>query len=198
MVAYHCPLWQAVFTGMAQRDPPATACQHRAVVRLSLAVRPPPEVLSIVSSLPRPQIKSVVWSRSEQWIVKLRPLGHVSLRLEQPLIEAVDAELNGAPAVRACLGPATQRLAGQWLGVPVAGLDELAAGVFDATEPLVPVTHPQPFRADLVLARGRVPAHLSGIELRAEWTVTEVLLIADRSAPNSPHLEHLAAIRLTA
>lgn len=155
-------------------------------------------MLSIVSSLPRPLIRNVVWSRSEQWIVKLRPLGHVSSQLHRSLIEAVETELDGAPAVRACLGPATQRLAGQWLGVPVAGLDELAAGVFDATEPLVPVTHPQPFRANLVLARGRVPPHLAGTELQAEWTVNEVLLIADRSAPNAPHLDDLAVIPLTA
>lgn len=176
-------------------DPPAT-CQHEPVVRLSFAVRPPPEVLSIVVSLPRPQITNVGWSRPEQWIVKLRALGHVTSQLQQPLIEAVQAELDGAPAVRARLGPATQRLAGQWLGVPVAGLGRLAAGVFEATAPLVPVTHPHPFRADLVLARGRVPQHLAGVELAAEWTVTEVLLIADRSAPGSPRLDDLGAIRL--
>ncbi|MGH3785826.1 MAG: 2'-5' RNA ligase family protein [Pseudonocardiaceae bacterium] len=166
------------------------------MARLSFAVRPPAEVLALVTSLPRPQIKNVIWSRPERWIVKLRPLGHVPSQLQRPLLEAVEAELDGAPAVRACLGPATQRLAGQWLGLPVTGLDGLAAAIFDATAPLVPVTHPQPFRADLVLARGQVPPDLTGIELRAEWTVTEVLLIADRSAPNNPRLDDLGAIRL--
>ena len=134
--------------------------------------------------------------RPEQWIVKLRPLGHVPPHLQKPLVEAVRAELDGASAVRARLGPVTRRLAGQWLGAPVAGLDDLAAAVFTATEPLVPVTHPQPFQADVVLARGRVPPHLAGVQLTVEWTVTEALLIADRSAPGRPRLDDLAAIGL--
>ncbi|MGH3776914.1 MAG: hypothetical protein ACRDRR_14505 [Pseudonocardiaceae bacterium] len=46
---------------------------------------------------------------------------------------------------------------GQWLGAPVEGLDDLAAVVFEVTEQLVPVTHPQPFQADVVPARGRYP-----------------------------------------
>lgn len=167
------------------------------MVRLSFAVRPPPDVLSRIASVPRPQSEDVVWSHPEQWIVKLRPLGHVQTLLQQPLAEAVRAELDGAPAVLARLGPATRRLAGQWLGVPVVGLDELAAAVFAATGPVVAVTHPQPFRADLVLARGRVPRELAGVELRAEWTVTEVLLVADRSAPHRPRLDDLATIPLT-
>jgi hypothetical protein len=54
-------------------------------------------------------------------------------------------ELDGAPAAACRLGPATRRLGGQWLGVPVAGLDDLSAVVFEATEELVPVTHPQPY-----------------------------------------------------
>lgn len=138
----------------------------------------------------------MLWSPPEQWIVKLRPLGHVPPHLKGALVEAVSAELDGAPAARARLGPATRRLAGQWLGAPVAGLDDLAAAVFTATEPLVPVTHPQPFQADVVLARGRVPSHLAGVPLTGEWTVTEVLLVADRSAPGRPRLDDLAAIGL--
>ena len=58
------------------------------------------------------------------------------------------------------------------------------------------MTHPQPFRADLVLARGRVPAGLAGQEVRAEWTVTEVLLVADRSSPHGPRLEDVGSIAL--
>ena len=165
-------------------------------MRLSFAVRPPERVLAILAELPRPHREHVLWSEPEQWIVKLRPLGHVPPRLSEPLIEAVRTELEGAPAVRASLGPATRILGGQWLGAPVAGLDDLAADVFTATEQLVPVTHPQPFRADVVLARGRVPRNLAGVELTGEWTVTEVLLVADRSSPGRPRLDDLAAIGL--
>jgi 2'-5' RNA ligase len=105
--------------------------------------------------------------------------------------------LVGVPAVRCTLGPATRRLGGQWLGAPVSGLDDLAALVFDATAGLVPVTHPQPFQADLVLARGRVPAELAGEPVSAEWTVHEVALVADRSSPGRPLLDDLATFRLT-
>jgi len=165
-------------------------------VRLSFAVRPPARVAAVLADLPRPPVEGVVWADAEQWIVKLRPLGHVPPRLADPLLEAVAAELDGAPPVRAHLGPQTRWLGGQWLGVPVSGLDGLAGAVFAATEPLVPVTHPQPLRVDLVLARGRVPRDLAGAELRAEWTVTEVLLVADRSAPSRPRLDDLGAVAL--
>ena len=166
------------------------------MVRLAFAVRPPPEVLAVVASLPRAPLEHVVWSRPEQWIVRLRPLGHVAVHQSRQLVDAVAAELDGAPPMPVCLGPATRRLAGQWLGAPVTGLDELAAGVFAATERLVPVTHPQPFHADLVLARGRVPAELAGQAVRAEWTVTEVLLVADRSSPHGPRMEDVGSIAL--
>jgi hypothetical protein len=59
------------------------------------------------------------------------------------VVYAVAAALDGAPPARAFLGPTTERQSGQWLTVPVAGLDELAADVFDATVLLVPVTHPR-------------------------------------------------------
>jgi hypothetical protein len=112
------------------------------------------------------------------------------------LTEARAAELDGAPAVACRLGPVTRRLGGQWLGVPVHGLDELAAVVFEATEELVPVTHPQPFQADLVLARGRVPGELAGRPLTGSWTARSVSLVADRSAPGVPRFEDLAAFPL--
>jgi 2'-5' RNA ligase len=94
------------------------------------------------------------------------------------------------------LGPATHRLGGQWLGVPVEGLDELAAAVFDATVSLVPVTHPQPFRADVVLARGRVPRELAGQQVSASWVARGVSLVEDRSSPRGPQFEDLAMVAL--
>jgi hypothetical protein len=98
-------------------------------------------------------------------MVKVRPLGYVEDRTMPLLIEALQAELEEALAVECVLGPATRRIGGQWLGAPVAGLDDLAAVVFEATERLVPVTHPQPFQADIVLARGRVPKEPSRVRI---------------------------------
>jgi hypothetical protein len=168
------------------------------VTRLSVAIRPPAEVVAVLAGLPREPAHGVVWSTPEQWIVKLRPLRHVPEHVVVPLTAALAAELDGAPPVRCVLGPATRRLGGQWLGAPVTGLDDLAAAVFDATTGLVPVTHPQPHRTDVVLARGRVPAALAGGPLAAKWVADAVALVADRSAPGRPRLEDLARFGLGA
>jgi hypothetical protein len=164
--------------------------------RLSVAIWPPPAVAAVLEGLDRPAVPGVRWSVAAQWMVKLRPLGHVDDRVVPPLLDALRAELDGAPAVRCVLGPATRRLGGQWLGAPVAGLDDLAAVVFEATERLVPVTHPQPFRADIVLARGRVPKELAGQPVSASWTARSVSLVADRSAPGAVRSEDLGVIPL--
>jgi hypothetical protein len=167
------------------------------MARLSVAVWPPPEVVAVLAALDRPALPGVRWSGAEQWLVKVRPLGYVAARLVDPLVEVLEAELDGAPPVACRLGPATRRLGGQWLGVPVSGLEELAEAVFGATAPLVPVTHPQPFRADVVLARGRVPRELAGTPVSGAWTATAVCLVADRSAPGSARFEDLAVVPLT-
>jgi 2'-5' RNA ligase len=166
------------------------------MARLFMAVRPPPEVVALLSALDRPALPGVRWSLPEQWLVKLRPLGQVDERVVPALRDALGAELDGAPAVACRLGPVTRRLGGQWLGAPVHGLDELAAVVFEATQELVPVTHPQPFQADLVLARGRVPRELAGRPVTGSWTARSVSLVADRSGPGTPRFEELASYPL--
>jgi 2'-5' RNA ligase len=165
------------------------------MARLFVATWPPPEVVAVLSSLDRPAVPGVRWSAPGQWLVKVRPLGHVDDRVVAPLVEALEAELDGAPAAGCTLGPATRRI-GQWLGAPVAGLEELAAAVFGATEELVPVTHPQPFQADVVLARGRVPRELAGRPVSASWTARSLALVADRSAPGTAGYEDLAVFPL--
>jgi 2'-5' RNA ligase len=166
------------------------------MARLFVAVRPPPEVVALLSALERPEVPGVRWSTPDQWLVKLRPLGHVVDRVVPDLCRVLEAELDGAPAVACRLGPATRRLGGQWLGAPVHGLDDLAAVVFEATEELVPVTHPQPFRADVVLARGRVPRELAGRPVTGSWTARSVSLVADRSSPRGSRLDDLAVFPL--
>jgi 2'-5' RNA ligase len=168
------------------------------MARLSVATWPPPDVMAVLSELDRPAVSNVHWSTPEQWMVKVRPLGYVDNRIVPLLIDALEAELDGAPVVECVLGPATRRIGGQWLGAPVAGLDDLAALVFEVTEGLVPVTHPQPFQADIVLARGRVPKELAGRPVSASWTARSLSLVADRSAPGTPRYENLAEIPLGA
>jgi 2'-5' RNA ligase len=166
------------------------------MARLFVAVRPTPEVVALLAALERPAVPGVRWSTPDQWLVKLRPLGHVADRVVGPLCDALEAELDGAPAAACRLGPATRRLGGQWLGAPVSGLDGLAAVVFEATQELVPVTHPQPFQADVVLARGRVPRELAGRPVAGSWTARSVALVADRSSPRGARFEDLASFPL--
>lgn len=166
------------------------------MTRLAVAVRLPPRVQQVLRGFPRPPADGVTWALPEQWIVKLRPLGHVDLRLVDALVDALAAELDGAPPAQCRLGPRTVRPDGQWLAAPVEGLHELGAAAFDATTPLVPVTHPQPFRADVVLARGRVPRELSGRPLSATWTADRVVLVADRSAPRRPRFDDVGVVVL--
>jgi hypothetical protein len=166
-------------------------------VRLFVAIRPAAHVVEVLGELRREPVAGVTWSVPEQWVVKLRPLGHVAEHLVDPLVTALSDELIGVPPVLCSLGPATRRLGGQWLGAPVSGLDDLAAVVFDATIGLVPVTHPQPFQADVVLARGRVPAALAGEPVEARWTAREVALVGDRSSPRRPLLDDVATFALT-
>jgi hypothetical protein len=78
----------------------------------------------------------------------------------------------------------------------LSALDELAAVVFEVTEDLVPVTHPQPFGADIVLARGRVPARLAGRPVAARWAARELALVADRSSPHGPRFDDLLTVPL--
>lgn len=168
------------------------------MTRLFVAITPPSEILARVVALPRPPVAGLNWAHPEQLLVKLRPLGHVPTDLVADLVDTLDQALDGAPATRCRLGPATRRPRGNWgVVLPVAGVDELAAAVFEATEPIVPVTHPQPFEGMLVLARGRTPPELAGDPVDDAWTAGEVQLVADRSSPRGPRLERLAGFALT-
>jgi 2'-5' RNA ligase len=174
-----------------------TTLQPPAMTRLFVATWPPPEVVAVLAELERPELPGLRWSVPEQWMVKLRPLGHVDGRLVAPLLDVLGAELEGAPAASCVLGPAAvRRYSGQWLAAPVAGLDDLAAVVFEATEELVPVTHPQPFLAEVPLAHGRMPKELGGLPVSARWTARSLALVADRSSPRGARYEDLGVIPL--
>jgi 2'-5' RNA ligase len=164
------------------------------MTRLAVAVWPPPEIVTTLQRLTRQP--GLNWSKPEQWMIKLRPLGHVDPLLVEPLSTALADELAAAGPADCVLGPETRRLGGQWLGVPVSGLDDLAATVFDATVAIVPVTHPQPFQADIVVARGHVPAEVAGEAITGTWRVESVALVADRSGPGRPRFENVAEFQL--
>ncbi len=167
------------------------------MVRLHVVTWPSAEARLALAALARPPTPGVVWASPELLMVKLRPLGHVPEELWAPLEDSLVAALDGVPAARCILGPTTRRWS-EALIAPVTGLDDLAAEVFEATEPLVPVTHPQPFQANVVLARGNVPRELAGARLDAAWTATSVAVVADRSSPRGPRFEEVAMVPLVA
>lgn len=175
---------------------PGTRRENAQVTRLAVAVWPPPDVIEIIRAFERPATADVRWSTPEQWLVNVRPLGHVADDIVPRLVAVLGDELDGAPAVDCQLGPATRRLGGQWLGAPVTGLDDLAAVVFEVTTPIVEVTHPQRFQADIVLARGRVPRELAGLPIGGAWTARVLVLVADRSSPRASRFDDIARFPL--
>lgn len=92
------------------------------MVRLAVAVWPPPKVIEVLVAFERPEVAGVRWSTPEQWMVKLRPLGHVDERVVPQLVEVLEFELDGAPAARPCAagagGPAGRRVVGRALDQP--------------------------------------------------------------------------------
>jgi 2'-5' RNA ligase len=162
-------------------------------MQLFVGVWPPPKVQELLSVYPRPKREGLRWSTPSQWIITIRPLGHVADRIVPDLIETLGEELDGAPRVKVSLGTP---LHGEWLRAPVNGLDELIDVVFEVTEPLVPRTHPNnEWSAHLVLARGRSPKELVA-PLVASWTVTSVSLARAARSKDGPGYEDVATFPL--
>jgi 2'-5' RNA ligase len=158
-------------------------------VRLFVAVWPPPEVVGLISEMPRPELDSVRWTRREQWHVTLRFFGEVA-DVDQ-VTEALQV-LSGAAEAVASVGPRTAWFPGRRvLQVPVAGLEELAREVDLATSkiprrPRNAGSDAPRFQGHLTLARargrGRVGAKdaesVAGYALEAVWRVGSVSLVS--------------------
>jgi hypothetical protein len=110
------------------------------------------------------------------------------------LVDVLTFELDGMPKPKASL---TTPRHGEWLRVEVAGLDELRDVVFEATVPVVPITHPKslPWAPQLPLNRGRSPKELVH-PLSATWTVGEVVLARGTRTKAGHGYETLEAIPL--
>lgn len=117
------------------------------IERMYLAVRPPPEVIDIVSDLPTKPLRGVRYTRRDQWHITLRFLGDV----ERNDALAALAQLH-APTATATLGPSVQLLGTRVVMVPASGLDEVATAVgetfADVGEP-----NERDFAGHLTLAR---------------------------------------------
>jgi RNA 2',3'-cyclic 3'-phosphodiesterase len=164
-------------------------------VRLFVAVWPSHETMNTIAALDRPEVPGLRWTTEDQWHVTLRFLGGVDDELVEPLATA----LPRLPAPEVVLGPATARLGRSILVVPVAGLDDLAAAVLDATSSLVPEDEPRPFQGHLTLARARrgaVPASLVGLPVAGSWRASRVSLVRSETHPAGARYTEVAGVDL--
>jgi 2'-5' RNA ligase len=162
-------------------------------VQLFIGTWPSKSAHAAIASYPRPGVDELRWATPSQWFVKMRPLGHVRDEVASELIEVLDAELDGAPTATASLEPVANR---GWLVAPVSGLERLTETIFEVTERLVPVTHPQPLHAEIVLARGpRIPRDLIR-PLSAKWKVTSLVLARGTRGREGPGYEDVASFAL--
>lgn len=109
-------------------------------VRLFVAVWPDAAAQRRIRQLALTPVPGIRLVDPQQWHVTLRFLGDVdSSRLTELIAALADAARAVRRPVRCTLGPATNWFGGhRLLQLPVEGLDELAAAVRSATEPIVP------------------------------------------------------------
>lgn len=162
-------------------------------MRLFVGIWPPLKVHEVLAAYPRPERPGLRWSTPLQWLVTIRPLGHVADRVVPDLVATLGEELDGAPKAQATL---EAPIHGEWLRCPVTGLGELLEAVFEVTEPIVPRTHPHKnWTPTLVLARGRSPKELAA-PLSASWTVNMVSLAKASRTAEGPGYEDVATFEL--
>lgn len=170
-------------------------------VRLFIAVWPSPAVLDLLAALDRPAHRSVRWTEAAAWHVTLRFLGEVDEAEAARVVEAVRAAGARAAPCEATMGPVTTRLNRGILTAPVAGLDEVAGAVIDATRDLGAPPGDRPFAGHVTLARGRgrrpVPPSLAGRPVSATWSVRELAVVRSRLDPDGPRYETIEAVPLS-
>jgi 2'-5' RNA ligase len=166
-------------------------------LRLFVAVWPPPEIMTALHDLRRPDTAGVRWTTFDQWHVTLLFLGPVDD--PDPVVAALDVALDRWPGpVVARIGPCVERLGREVLCLPIAGLEDLAGAVNRALGPLVPPSKTRDrdlarsFRGHLTLARGRRGADLrplAGEGLDESWLVDQVTLVASTLRPSGATYE---------
>jgi hypothetical protein len=160
--------------------------------QLFVGVWPPPKIAKALAAYPHGDADG--WSSPSQWLVNVRPLGRVHPETVPALVDALAFELDGMPKPTAALQPPRH---GEWLRVEVLGLDELRDVVFEATTPIVPITHPRsvPWTPVVPLRRDRSPKELVH-PLSGSWAVGEVVLAAGTRSKAGHGYETVASFPL--
>jgi 2'-5' RNA ligase len=154
-------------------------------VRLFVGVHPPDDLLDLIADLPRRAQSGLRWTTRDQWHVTLRFLGELDDPTE--VVEALDrADPTRMVTCEAAVGPLVEILSRQVVALPVAGLDDLAAAVVEATATLGRPPEDRPFRGHITLARlsrpgrgsaRRLAADIVGRPLSARFAVTDVRVV---------------------
>lgn len=151
------------------------------MARLFLAVWPPDDVVEMLRELPRKDQRGVRFVPPESWHATLRFLGNAD---PHDVIEA----FRGAdlPSATARVGPAIDMLGTHSAIAPVAGLDELAAAVVDATRGLGDLEPRPTYTGHITIARVRrntIVRKVVGMLCQAEFPVDEIALVESRLQP---------------
>lgn len=160
-----------------------------ALVRLFVAVRPPPEVVTALAALPRPERPGLRWTPPQQWHVTLRFFGALDAGQAELAVRGVAEAAAAQPAAQARLGPEVGRFGGRVLQVPVSGLESLAGAVVTRTAEVGRPPDARRFAGHLTLARNRGRASLAGLTgaaVEGRWRVDEVAVMA--SVPQGPEM----------
>jgi 2'-5' RNA ligase len=168
-------------------------------VRLFVAVWPDSAVLDELAALERPALDGVRWTTRDQWHVTLRFFGEVddSASVERALQEGV----AHASSTVASLGPSVRRV-GTMLWAPVAGLDDIAVAVVDATAMVGAPPDRRPFRGHITLARqrrrgrGGLLRGAQGQALSGSWTVGSIEVVRSHLGRGGSQYETIARVPL--
>jgi len=156
------------------------------MARLFLAVWPPDDVVSELTSLHRKDQRGVRFVRPENWHITLRFLGNTN---PDAVIDAMGG--ISMPPTRARLGPAVDVIAERALVVPVDGLADIADEVNKRTDHIG-----EPARKRFIghLTIARVKSHVPmprvlGALISAEFDVEEIALVQSRLDPQGARYE---------
>ena len=166
-------------------------------MRLFVAVRPPPEVIDALASLPRPEGTPTRWTTRDQWHVTLRFFGNVDD--PSPIAAALADVLCDAAPFAVTLGPRAGVLGHQIVYLPVIGLTDVAAIVVGATAGFGEPPPTRRFRGHLTLGRtkgGIVDS--AALALERSWTVREIELIRSHLGGGGARYETLERFELRA